>query len=68
MERFEYFRSQIVSGNTGTIVYWADRWDGESFDIHPDDIPVGEIVKDVTHINSEDPKEYVMTSNGLIEK
>jgi len=68
MERFEYFRSQLVPGNIDTLVYWADRWDGESFDIHPSAIPIGEIVKDVTYINSEDPKEYVMTANGLVEK
>lgn len=52
-DRLKYFRGQIVPGNPDTLVYWADRWDGESFDIHLDDIPDGAEIVDVTDSRKE---------------
>ena len=65
MDRLKYFRSQLVPSDIGTTVYWADRWDGESFDIDPSDIPDNEIVIDVTY---DMHHEQYIKRNGIYKK
>lgn len=43
----EYFRSQIIPGNPGTMVYWSEEGE-HAKDIPPECIPVGAVVNDVT--------------------
>ena len=52
-DRLTYFRAKIITFDPATYVYWADRWDGESFDIHSDDIPNNAQVIDVTDSKKE---------------
>ena len=63
VDYIKYFRSQAISFDRGTMMYWGDRHDGESFDIHPSDIPIGEIVTDVTR--DKDPVQFIHTESGF---
>lgn len=44
----KYFRSQMVPGNIGTMVYWLEYEDGKSTDVNPSKIPDGAVVSDIT--------------------
>ena len=63
MERLEYYRSLIVPFDSGTMVYWAERHDGENFDIDPSDIPENAIVTDVT--SNFEALKYKKTKAGF---
>lgn len=64
MDRLKYYRSQIVPFDQGTMVYWAERHDGKSFDIDPSDIPIGALVEDMTHDHVE-VVQYLKTAQGF---
>ena len=44
-----YFRSQAIPSDPGTMMYWAEDEAGKAKDIHPNEIPQGAIVTDVTY-------------------
>jgi len=60
----KYFRSQAISGNPSTMMYWVEYEDGKARDILPDNIPDGVIVTDVTF--DFDKREIRKSGNTFI--
>lgn len=53
MSKQQHFRSQIIPGNPGTMVYWVETEGEKDSDILPENIPEGAIVTDVTFAHDE---------------